>query len=168
VTEHETLADLLAMAKVRHNGASGRDLARRATDHGLQISHASISALAGSRHRRPPGRQVLEAVAWLAGVPIARAERAAGLPVSGRPFVDELPDDIDRLGRRERDALLAVARAFLEQQRETPAPPMTGDAVVHQLRSATAPDVEDPPPPAADQAAARRAPLEEEAPDTTA
>lgn len=119
----ETLADLLLVAQRRHDVTSGRALALLAADLGHDVSHTTLNKILAGRE----GGQSLatvDAIAALSGVSRARAHAAAGRPVPGKPFVDEVPAEADLLTRRQRDVVLGVIRVLVEQA-ESPAEAVT-------------------------------------------
>jgi transcriptional regulator with XRE-family HTH domain len=110
----ESLVDLLAIAERRQGVSGGRALARRAAELGHDVSHTTVNQILAGRMEGRPTVATLEAIAALADVSRTRVHQAAGRPVPGRPFADELPDDVDLMTRRQRDAVLAVVRTFLD------------------------------------------------------
>ena len=111
----ETLADLLRRAERRQDVEGGRALARRAAELGHDVSHTTLNKILTGRGENQSAL-TLDAVAALAEVPRARAHLAAGRPAPGKPFADELPPEVDRLTRRQRDVVLAVIRTLLEPE----------------------------------------------------
>lgn len=108
----ETLKDLLQRAK-SERGVSGRALAKLAQDHGYLIHNTQVNAILAGTYKSRPSQPLLEAIAWLAGVPIADVYDAADLPLPGPPFADELPPEADQLLPHERRVVIDVIRAFL-------------------------------------------------------
>ena len=113
-TGTETLADLLALAEKRQQVKGGRALARRAVELGHEVSHTTLNKILAGRAENRQSATTLEAIAALAEVSRARVHTAAGRPVPGRPFREELPPEADLLTRKQRDAVLGVVRALLE------------------------------------------------------
>jgi hypothetical protein len=109
-----SLYDLATTAVARHEGASGRELARKATDAGFTIASTTINHILAGTYRSRPGKATLDAFAWLAGVAPAVAYAAAGEIVSNRPFADELPPEADKLTPKQRAAVITVIRALLD------------------------------------------------------
>lgn len=109
----ETLTDLLRIAVQRHD-ASGRRLADLASQRGLDITHTTINHILSGRYRSRPGQKTLDAIAALADVSRDRVYAAAGIPLPGPPFTDELPPGVDYLTGRQRAAVIEVIRAMLE------------------------------------------------------
>jgi hypothetical protein len=123
----ETLADLLRRAQKRQGTESGRALSRRAAELGYDVSHTTLNKILADRGGNLSAL-TLDAVAALAEVPRSRAHVAAGRPAPGKPFADELPPEVDRLTRKQRDAVLGVVRVLLDESAETKAAPAKSPA----------------------------------------
>ncbi|NUO59021.1 MAG: hypothetical protein HOV78_20360 [Hamadaea sp.] len=109
----ETLAGLLREAMRLEQATSGRALGDLAQRRGLALTHTQINhILAGTYHSKPK-RSTIDAIATLARVKPEVAYRAAGVPMAGKPFADELPPDVDLLKPHHRKAVIGVVRAFL-------------------------------------------------------
>src|SRR5882757_1511267 len=121
----KTLRDLIDRAFVRHHARYATDLANLARANDFKINRTTINEIRNGTYSARPGKPVLEALAWLAGVSLDAAYLAADLPAPGPPFAAELPDDVDRLDRKERDAVLHVVRVLLEHHRSKDATPVT-------------------------------------------
>ena len=123
----QTLRDLLVKAGHRHGSdgepASARHLAKLAQDNGFDIVYTTIAAILAGTYviKRRPKRQTLEAIAFLAGVSPEAVHAGAGLGKPGRPFRDQLPEDIDDLEAAPRATLLDLARVMLDLQKREPA-----------------------------------------------
>lgn len=113
----ETLRDLLDMAFQKHHARYVSDLSNLAELHGFKTNRTTIAEIRKGTYSSRPGKPLLEAIAWLAGVSLDAAYRAADLPAPGPPFTAELPQDVDQLTRRERDAVLHMISVLLEQHR---------------------------------------------------
>ncbi|MDP1878015.1 MAG: hypothetical protein Q8M17_10730 [Actinomycetota bacterium] len=109
----ESLRDILAEILER-TGASRRELDRMASRRGLKLTHTTIGAILNGTHRGGYETRTLNAIADVGNVPRDRVYQAAGLPLPGRPFADELPDDVDFLDRASRDAVKRVISVMLE------------------------------------------------------
>lgn len=81
---------------------------------GYEIAHTTIAQIRAGTYPSRPSRKTLEAVAYLAGVPYAAVHKAAGLGTPGRPFADQLPQDVDDLDARQREVVIIVIRALLD------------------------------------------------------
>ncbi len=113
MAKQETLRDIVELAVLRHPGLSGHALERLAKTRGYQISYSVINGLRAGTYRSKPSKDKLDALAWLAGVKRERVFAAAGLPLPGPSFADELPDEADLLSRAQREAILGVVNAML-------------------------------------------------------
>ena len=111
--KHASLSAMLEHAKERLGATSGRALAARAEADGYDLTHTQINYLLKGTYKHTPGRKTLEAIAHLAGVPVADAYRAAGQPVPGPRFADEIPDAADVLTSAQRAVVLGLIREFV-------------------------------------------------------
>lgn len=111
----ETLTDLLRAARTRLD-MSGRRLADHAAAHGHPIDRTQVNAILAGTYKSRPSARTVRAVAFLAGVEEEQAFAAAGLPLPGPDFAQELPPDADRLTPTQRKAVITVIRAFLEDE----------------------------------------------------
>jgi len=114
----QTLRDLIDVATKRHHARGSTDLERAARQSGFKINRTTINLIRGGTYNSRPGRPVLEAIAWLAGVTLDTVYMAAEVPVPGPPFAKELPGEIDQLTREERDVILHLVRVFLNRHRK--------------------------------------------------
>lgn len=117
MTEPTTLRSLIAQAMERHKVSRASVLARLAQDNGHRIHATTINQIRRGAYRATPTRDTLEAIASLAGVPVRDVYRAAKLPEPGRPFVEELPADIDLLDDEERALIKGMINLFLRRRR---------------------------------------------------
>lgn len=108
-----TLKDLLEQAKLDRDARSGRALAKIASDHGHQVHATQVNHILAGTYRSRPSRQLLEAISWLAQVDLEEVYSAAGLPLPGPSFANELPPDVDRLAPHQRQAVITLIRAFI-------------------------------------------------------
>lgn len=118
-----TLRDLVNQALDRHNATSGSELARLAKNNGYSIVHTTINHLRAGTYRSRPGRETLRAIAWLAGVPERVAYTAAGQPIPGKPFAEELPPNADLMSPEERDLVIRTIRMILKRYEDDSDPP---------------------------------------------
>lgn len=109
-----TLRTLLDHAAAKRK-LSGRKLAHLAQSHGFEITHTTINGIRNGSYKSQPSNDSIRAIAWLAGVRDETAFQAAGRKAPGRPFADELPPGVDRLGPRERKAAIEMLRALVAQ-----------------------------------------------------
>ena len=109
-----SLADLLDAAMVKHKVSSGRGLGEVAGRLGLSITYSQINHIRAGTYRSEPRKEALDAIAALAGVSLDLAYEASGR-IRLRPFSEDLPDGVDSLTPRQRNAVLTVIRAFLEE-----------------------------------------------------
>lgn len=116
-----TLRDLLESAAKKRGTdaapASSSYMARTARDAGYKIVHTTVASILAGTYPARPKRQTLEAIAWLAGVPIEAAFEAAGLNAPANRFADRITDELDELSAEHQDVVLRVARALLKAQR---------------------------------------------------
>lgn len=95
---------------------SGHELARRTETAPDGAVHQATIAKYRRGVAQVPDERTLRSLAHALQVPVRRLREAAGLPTEGpdEPFV--LPPQADYLTGRERDAVLAVIRAFLDRR----------------------------------------------------
>ena len=140
-----TLRDLVYEAQRKRGTTSAAELARIAQGAGHKIVHTTVAQIRAGTYPSKPMKPTLKALAYLAGVPYARAHLAAGL--SGppdTPFADQLPRDVDHLTPRQRDAVLVIIRALLEAQQALEATrPAVADEVPN-VAYVTDGDIDDP------------------------
>jgi hypothetical protein len=115
VNEPQTLRDLVQHA-LATRGGSGRSLAAAAERAGHKVTHTTVNQLAAGTYRFKPSAETIRAIAWLAGVPEDAAFAAAGVPVPGPPFADELPPGVDNLSPRSRRAAIEILRALVDAE----------------------------------------------------
>lgn len=112
MNEPTSLQDLAEMAVERH-GLSGRQLAFKAQQHGLQLTNTTFNAIRSNTYKFQASDETLRALAWLAGVHEDVAFTAAGKPKPGPPLADELPPGVDNLSLRSRRAAIEMLRALV-------------------------------------------------------
>ncbi|WP_284250367.1 hypothetical protein [Litorihabitans aurantiacus] len=117
MNEPQTLQTLVRQA-LETRKVSGRRLADLAGRAGLKVTHTTLNHLAAGTYKFAPSPETIRAVAWLAEVSEEDAFAAAGVPVPGPPFSDELPPGVDYLSPRSRRAVIEVLRALVEAERE--------------------------------------------------
>lgn len=128
VNEPQTLRSLVLAAKDAH-GLSMRQLAVRAQGRGFKVVDTTLNHIAAGTYKSDPKPETVRAIAWLSGVPDEVAFAAAGVPMPGPPFSEELPPGVDNLSPRSRRAAVEVLRALVEAEQKAVAdhgqPPMT-------------------------------------------
>lgn len=112
-----TLAELIDLALTYRGVRWKRDLERVAVAGGYQIVHTTLASIHRGTYRHRPTTQTLEALAFLAGVSYDVAHRAAGLGTPPPRFAEELPEDVDLLSLRDREATIVQLRAHVHSQR---------------------------------------------------
>lgn len=116
--EGESLADLVERRR-RELGAFGkrkpyRDMADYARANGGKISHGLIQRIGSGGHRGVLRDEEARGLALALEVPERVVYAAMRVPTPPGPFAEELPRNVDRLTRRQRDGVLSVISAMLE------------------------------------------------------
>lgn len=111
-----TLKEAVDTAAV-HRGQSGRRMAALAQGHGYKITSTTLNAIRQGTYKSTPSTETLRAIAWLAGVSEESVFIAAGEPVPGPPFADELPPGVDNLSPKARNAIIEILRVLVDDQR---------------------------------------------------
>ena len=116
-SQNETLRDI---AQIAYNlqGGGGRRIGRIAESAGYTLAYTTFDKILNGTYASRPQAKTLEALAFLADVPIERVYAAANVPYTSDKFADELPPDVDLLTTDQRHAVITVARAFLNANRE--------------------------------------------------
>lgn len=110
MTEHPTtLPGLIDAAAIKHE-ASINQLAKNAQAAGFTASQTLLNNIYNGVYRSKPKRPTLEAIAYLAGVPIEVVYAAADLDPPGAPF--RPAPGADKLTLKQRDVVNAVIREF--------------------------------------------------------
>lgn len=112
-----TLRDLIDRALERHQVKHVSNLEVIAKRGGHEIVATTINGIRSGAYNSRPKRKTLEALAFLAGVVPEVAYEAADLPVPGPPFAEQLPEGVDLLSPREREAAIGVLRAMVDARR---------------------------------------------------
>ncbi|MCT1710748.1 hypothetical protein M3B38_01935 [Dietzia cinnamea] len=112
-----------------------------------KLNRATIAQILNGSYRKRPTDDTIRAIAYLAGVNDEVAFTAAGRRAPGRPFAEDLPDGVDDLTPKEREAAVYMLRVLVQQRRE--------------LNQNEDQDTQDPQgdPPADGEAGTRRAPM---------
>lgn len=105
------------MAMAKHQ-TSVRQMSVIAKSHGLPITYTTLSQILAGTYKSVPKEPTLRAIAWLAGVTPEVAFRAAGQPVPGPPFAEELPPGVDNLPPKARKAAIDMLRVLVDMNKE--------------------------------------------------
>lgn len=116
-SQKETLRDIAQIAHDRH-GVRGRGIERIADKAGHVMSRSTFDRMLKGEYPSRSMPQTLEALAYLADVPVERVYEAADRRYDAKKFAEQLPPDIDQLTEDQRNAVISVARAFLKTNRE--------------------------------------------------
>jgi hypothetical protein len=120
-----SLQDLLRRAIDDRTGAPLRDIqalveAEEAVrPRGMSLNRTTASQILRGNYQGVPSPATIRAIGWLAGVSDEVAFAAAGQRAPGPPLVDELPDGVDTLDRRERAVVIDLVRTLLAHRQET-------------------------------------------------
>ncbi|GAS98872.1 Gp48 [Mycolicibacterium canariasense] len=117
MNETDTLRGLIAKAR-RERDKSVRQLALAAQEAGHKIVGTTLNAIEAGTYHSVPTAETIRAIGWLARVSDEIAFAAAGRPVPGPPFAEELPPGVDDLTSPERRAAIAMLRALVSQRQE--------------------------------------------------
>lgn len=109
-----SLKELVQLAVQRHDGASVRSLTESAKRHGFKVTYTPINEMRAGTYKSVPRPELLRAIAWLADVDASVAFTAAGQPVPGPPFAEELPPGVDNLSPKARKAAIDMLRVLVE------------------------------------------------------
>ncbi|MBB1034610.1 hypothetical protein G6031_09440 [Dietzia sp. CQ4] len=83
-----------------------------------RLNRATIAQILNGSYKSRPTDDTIRAIAYLAGVTDEVAFTAAGRRTPGRPFSDDLPDGVDDLTPKEREAAVYMLRVLVQQRRE--------------------------------------------------
>lgn len=117
----KSLKDLVELA-VQRRDLSGLGLSQLAAKNGIKITTTTINAIRQGTYKYTPKAETLRALAWLAGVDEGVAFAAAGQPVPGPPFAEELPPGVDRLSPKSRRAAIDMLRVLVDLEANSNAP----------------------------------------------
>lgn len=120
MNESKSLKQLVDLAMQRRD-ASGLALSHLAQSAGYQITATTINAIRQGTYKSTPKRPTLEALAWLAGVDASVAFTAAGQPVPGPPFSEELPPGVDNLSPMSRKVVIDMVRRLVDLEKNADA-----------------------------------------------
>ena len=113
----KTLKDVAQAASDNNGGAGGRQLGRIAEKAGLTIAYTTIDKILAGTYTSRPGKKTLEALAQLAGLPLAVVYEAAQMELPQARLADQLPPDVDSLTPEQRRIVIDLARLFVKQNR---------------------------------------------------
>ncbi|NWN89223.1 MAG: hypothetical protein HLX51_11900 [Micrococcaceae bacterium] len=116
-SQKETLRDIARIAHDRH-GVRGRGIERIADKGGYVMSRSTFDRMLKGEYPSRSMPQTLEALAYLADISLERVYEAADRRYDAKKFAEQLPPDIDQLTEDQRNAVISVARAFLNSNRE--------------------------------------------------
>lgn len=111
----QDLRQLVELALERH-GTSIRQLGFKAQDRGFRLAGTTLGHIRAGTYKYVPTGETIRAIAWLAGVSDEVAFTAAGQPVPGPPFADELPHGVDNLSPRAKKAAIDMLRVLVEAE----------------------------------------------------
>ena len=117
MNEPQSLRELVESAASRHQ-TSGRQLAFLAQKEGFTLATTTVNAIRQGTYKSVPTDETIRAIAWLAGVSDEVAFMAAGQPVPGPPFAEELPPGVDNLPAKARKAAIDMLRVLVDMNKE--------------------------------------------------
>lgn len=83
-----------------------------------RLNRVTIAKITNGSYKSRPTDDTIRAIAYLAGVNDEVAFTAAGRRTPGRPFSEDLPDGVDDLTPKEREAAVYMLRVLVQQRRE--------------------------------------------------
>ena len=83
-----------------------------------RLNRVTIAKIINGSYKSRPTDDTIRAIAYLAGVTDEVAFTAAGRRTPGRPFAEDLPDGVDDLTPKEREAAVYMLRVLVQQRRE--------------------------------------------------
>ncbi|MFJ4026060.1 hypothetical protein ACIPWF_00610 [Paenarthrobacter sp. NPDC089989] len=108
-----SLRSLVESAVERHQ-TSVRQLSLLAQKKGFRVTHTTLNQVRSGTYKSAPSEVTIRAIAWLAGVSEQLAFTAAGQPVPGPPFAEELPAGVDNLPPKARKAAIDMLRVLVD------------------------------------------------------
>lgn len=112
-----SLSELVEIA-IRHRDTSGLGLSQLAAKKGTQLTATTINQIRQGLYKSKPREGTIRALAWLAGVSGEVAFMAAGQPVPGPPFAEELPPGVDNLPPKTRKAAIDMLRVLVDMNKD--------------------------------------------------
>ncbi|ALV45805.1 hypothetical protein MB46_10265 [Arthrobacter alpinus] len=113
----QSLRELVDLAIAKHQ-TSVRQLGFKAQEHGFKMHGTTLNHLRNGTYKSVPSGDTIRAIAWLAGVSDEVAFMAAGQPVPGPPFAEELPPGVDNLPAKARKAAIDMLRVLVDMNKE--------------------------------------------------
>lgn len=113
----KSLSELIELAIRRHE-TSGLGLSSLAANNGHQLTATTINQIRQGLYKSRPRPATLRAIAWLAGVGDEVAFMAAGQPVPGPPFSEELPPGVDNLPPKARKVAIDMLRVLVDMNQD--------------------------------------------------
>lgn len=113
VNQPKSLSELVELA-IRKRDASGLGLSQLATKNGYHLTATTINQIRQGIYKSRPRAATIRAIAWLAGVNDEVAFTAAGQPVPGPPFAEELPPGVDNLPPKARKVAIDMLRVLVD------------------------------------------------------
>ena len=109
----QNLPELVQRAVTRHD-TSIRQLSFKAQEEGFRLAGTTLGNIRAGTYKSTPSDETIRAIDWLAGVNEDVAFMAAGQPVPGPPFADELPPGEDNLSPKSRKVVLDMVRVLVD------------------------------------------------------
>lgn len=103
---------------VRHQ-TSARQPGFKAQHHGFEMHGTALELSRNGTYKSVPKDETTRAIAWLAGVSDEVAFMAAGQPIPGPSFAEELPPDVGNLPAKARTAAIDMLRVLVDMNNET-------------------------------------------------
>lgn len=100
-----------------HPGISSRDLEMLAKQRGHKIVHSTLTKMQRGAYFSRPSKETLEALAFLADLPLDDVYEAAGRPMPERSLAEDLPPEADLLDGAQRRAVIEIVRQLALQNR---------------------------------------------------
>ncbi|QSZ49374.1 hypothetical protein [Arthrobacter sp. D5-1] len=121
-----SLRSLVETAVERHQ-TSVRQLSILAQKQGYRVTHTTLNQVRSGTYKSAPSEVTIKAIAWLAGVSEQVAFMAAGQPVPGPPFAEELPAGVDNLPPKARKAAIDMLRVLVDMNQGLADAELTSD-----------------------------------------
>lgn len=117
MNQPQSLSELVELA-IRHRDTSGLGLSQLAAKNGHHLTATTINQIRQGLYKSKPREATIRAIAWLAGVSDEVAFTAAGQPVPGPPFAEELPPGVDNLPPKARKAVIEMLRVLVDMNQD--------------------------------------------------
>lgn len=117
MNQPQSLSELVELA-IRHRDTSGLGLSQLAAKNGHHLTATTINQIRQGLYKSKPREATIRAIAWLAGVRDEVAFTAAGQPVPGPPFAEELPPGVDNLPPKARKAVIEMLRVLVDMNQD--------------------------------------------------